>query len=61
MHADKFVIPTAPARATAAESDVEVLRAQAGLYTFLARCLEAEVDHPLLLALRGPLRERSTR
>lgn len=57
MHADKFVIPIDPAQATAPHSDVEDLRAQAGLYAFLARSLEAEVDQPLLVALRGPLRD----
>jgi len=57
MNAGQFVIPTKSARESVPDSDVEALRAQAGLYAFLARCLEAEVDLPLLSALRGPLRE----
>jgi TorA maturation chaperone TorD len=57
MHADKFVIPAEAASVTKLEADVEVLRAQAGLYAFLGRCLESEVDQALLVALRGPLRD----
>jgi TorA maturation chaperone TorD len=33
------------------------LHAQSGLYTLMARCLEAEVDAALLALLRGPLGE----
>jgi TorA maturation chaperone TorD len=35
--------------------DIDLLTARGGLYTFLGRCLEGEVDHDLLQALRGPL------
>ena len=55
MKTDEFIIPeeldSAPAL-TAAD-----LRAHSGLYTLLARCLEAEVDFELLALMRGPLIE----
>lgn len=57
MHADQFVIPAEAVPVPVLETDLDVLRAQAGLYAFLGRCLEAEVDQALLMALRGPLRE----
>lgn len=57
MQADQFVIPTEPLRVSAPGTDMEILKAQSGLLAFLARCLESEIDLPLLEALRGPLRE----
>lgn len=57
MQADKFVIPADMAPVKRPKKDIDVLRAQAGLYAFLGRCLEAEVDAALLSTLRGPLCE----
>ena len=57
MQADNFVIPSEPAQPAAPRLSIAELQAQSGLYSLLARCLEAEVDTGLLQVLRGPLRD----
>jgi len=57
MKTDEFIIPEEPVPAPAHRLAVADLQAHSGLYTLLARCLEAEVDAELLALLRGPLSE----
>lgn len=57
MKTDAFTIPEEPVPALAPGLGAAELQAQSGLYTLMARCLEAEVDAELLALLRGPLSE----
>jgi len=57
MKTDEFIIPEELEPAPAPALSAADLRAQSGLYTLLARCLEAEVDSELLALMRGPLIE----
>lgn len=56
MQADSFIIPTDPETIPEPIMAPAEMRAHSGLYTFMGRCLEAEVDGELLALLRGPLK-----
>jgi TorA maturation chaperone TorD len=60
MQADSLVISPQAGTLPGQDLTAEDLHARSGLYGLLGRCLEAEVDHGLLSALRGPLRETLT-
>jgi putative dimethyl sulfoxide reductase chaperone len=57
MQADRFIIPTGPEYLPDLRMSPGEMRAHAGVYTFLGRCLECEVDKDLLDLLRGPMKE----
>lgn len=57
MQADSFIVPDSPEHLPDLNMTPDEMRAQAGFYSFLGRCLECEVDQDLLDLLRGPLKE----